>query len=67
MNADQQPKEQDEDEPAAPTAPAGRNVQSGGARGIARAEGLEETVRQHPKRDEPRVDSVEPGEMPPTR
>ncbi|MDE2606893.1 MAG: hypothetical protein KGL68_13320 [Burkholderiales bacterium] len=62
MNADQQPKEQEE-----PAAPAGRNVQSGGTRGIAREEGLEETVRQHPKRDEPRVDSVEPGEMPPAR
>lgn len=65
MNADQQPKEQDE--PAEPAAPAGRNVQSGGTRGIAREEGLEETVRQHPLRDEPRVDSVEPGEMPPAR
>lgn len=41
-------------------------VQQGGTRGVSTEEALERVVRQHPQRDEPKVDSVEPDEMPPT-
>jgi nitroimidazol reductase NimA-like FMN-containing flavoprotein (pyridoxamine 5'-phosphate oxidase superfamily) len=37
-------------------------IQEGGSRGIALDERLKRAVRQHPLRDEPRVDSVEPRE-----
>lgn len=37
-------------------------IQEGMPRSIARQDALERMVRQHPQRDEPRVDSVEPDE-----
>ena len=40
-------------------------VQQGTSRGPAKDERLKREVRRHPQRDEPRVDSVEPGETPP--
>ncbi len=40
-------------------------IQQGGTRGIAAEDALERVVKQHPQRDEPKVDSVEPDEMPP--
>lgn len=40
-------------------------VQQGGTRGVSTEETLERLVRQHPQRDEPKVDSVEPDEIPP--
>lgn len=39
-------------------------IQQGETRGIAKDERLKRVVKQHPQRDEPRVDSVEPGETP---
>ena len=39
-------------------------VQQGHGRSIAKGEKLERLIKQHPQRDEPRVDSVEPGETP---
>lgn len=40
-------------------------IQQGGSRGIAADEALKRVVKQHPQRDEPKVDSVEPDETPP--
>ena len=40
-------------------------IQQGGSRGIATDEVLKRVIRQHPQRDEPKVDSVEPGDTPP--
>lgn len=55
-----------EQERKAPDKPAERpEIQQGAGRGVARDEGLKRIVRQHPQRDEPKVDSVEPGETPP--
>lgn len=42
-------------------------VQQGQERGIGKDERLKRAVKQHPQRDEPKVDSVEPGETPATR
>lgn len=39
-------------------------IQQGGSRGVAKTEQLKRVVKQHPKREEPKVDSVEPGETP---
>ena len=40
-------------------------IQQGGSRGIAADEALKRVIKQHPQRDEPKVDSVEPGDTPP--
>jgi hypothetical protein len=40
-------------------------VQESGQRGIARDERLKRTVRQHPQRDIPRTEDVEPSASPP--
>ncbi|HEY8709596.1 MAG TPA: hypothetical protein VIM34_16575 [Burkholderiaceae bacterium] len=40
-------------------------IQQGGSRGIAADQVLKRVIKQHPKRDEPKVDSVEPGDTPP--
>lgn len=40
-------------------------IQQGGSRGIAADEMLKRVVKQHPQRDEPKVDSVEPDDTPP--
>lgn len=48
--------------PAPPTEP---EIQQGGGQSIANDERLKRLLRQHPLRDEPKVDSVEPDEAPP--
>ena len=58
MNGEQQRRPE---EPQAPEPP----VHQGAGRGIAADERLKRAIRQHPQRDEPRVDSVEPDETPP--
>lgn len=40
-------------------------VQLGHGRSKAKDERMKEILRQHPQRDEPRLDSVEPDEAPP--
>ncbi len=40
------------------------DVQASGARSIARQEQLKRIVKQHPQRDIPKVESVDPGEAP---
>ena len=54
----QQPKR-----PATPPTPE-PEIQQGEKRGIVRDERLKHVIKQHPQRDEPKVDSVEPGETP---
>ena len=39
-------------------------IQKGTSRGAGKDERLKREVRQHPQRDEPRIDSIEPGDMP---
>lgn len=39
-------------------------VQHGNGRSIAKDEQLKRVLKQHPQRDEPKVDSVEPDETP---
>jgi hypothetical protein len=46
-------------------APPPHEMHEGAAHGIARDERMKRAIRQHPQRDEPRVDSVEPDELPP--
>jgi hypothetical protein len=58
------PKREQQTAEAAERATAEREVQQGRGRGIAMDERLKRAVRQHPLRDEPRVDSVEPGDAP---
>ena len=55
-----QPKpEPSEDLPPEP------EVRQGGARSRTGDDRLKRIVKQHPQRDEPKVDSVEPGDTPP--
>jgi hypothetical protein len=58
MKPEQNPKR---DEPSMSES----EIQQGGTRGIATEEALKRVVKQHPQRDEPKVDSVEPDETPP--
>ena len=51
--------------PKTPPARGADEIQQGGRHGPAKDELLKREVKQHPQRDEPRVDSVEPGELPP--
>jgi hypothetical protein len=46
-------------------APGTREFQEGAGRSISRDERVKHSTRQHPQRDEPRADSVEPDELPP--
>jgi hypothetical protein len=46
-------------------APPEPGVQQGGARSRTDDDRLKRIVKQHPQRDEPKVDSVEPGDTPP--
>jgi hypothetical protein len=39
-------------------------IQQGDGRSIATDERLKRVIKQHPQRDEPKVDSVEPLELP---
>ena len=50
--------------PRAPQTPSA-DVQEGLGRSKSRDERVKRLVKQHPKRDEPRADSVEPDELPP--
>jgi hypothetical protein len=45
--------------PATPPRPPEPEIQTGHERSIARNEELERLIRQHPQRDEPRVDDIE--------
>ena len=54
MNRQQKPERRREEPPAA-------EIQQGDVRSIATDERLKRVIRQHPQRDEPKVDSVEPG------
>ncbi|MEO8653210.1 MAG: hypothetical protein ABI409_03705 [Ramlibacter sp.] len=58
MNRQQKPERRKDE-------PAGREVQQSDARSIVTDERLRRAIKQHPQRDEPKVDSVEPGEVPP--
>jgi len=40
-------------------------IQEGRSRGKARDDKLKRIIKRHPKRDEPRVDSVEDSDLPP--
>jgi hypothetical protein len=40
------------------------DVQASGARSVARQEQLKRIVKQHPQRDIPKVESVDPNEAP---
>jgi hypothetical protein len=46
-------------------APGTREFQEGAGRSISRDERVKHAARQHPQRDEPSADSVEPDELPP--
>jgi hypothetical protein len=46
-------------------APGTREFQEGAGRSISRDERVKHAAKQHPLRDEPRADSVEPDELPP--
>ena len=46
-------------------APPPHEVQEGAGRSISRDERIKHATKQHPQRDEPRADSVEPGDLPP--
>jgi hypothetical protein len=58
MNRQQKPEGRKEE-------PPGPEIQQGDGRSIATDERLKRVIKQHPQRDEPKVDSVEPGETPP--
>lgn len=47
-----------------PAADTPAEVQQGTSRGPAKDDRLKREIKQHPQRDEPRVDSVEPGDVP---
>jgi hypothetical protein len=47
-------------------AAAPHELQEGAGRSISRDERLKHATKQHPQRDEPRADSVEPGDLPPS-
>jgi len=51
--------------PKLPTPPLEPEIQQGAGRSKVKDDRLKRAVRQHPKRDEPRVESVEPIELPP--
>jgi hypothetical protein len=60
MNMNQRRKpEPPKDEPSPPA------IQQSDGRSIAADERLKRVIKQHPQRDEPKVDSVEPLELPP--
>jgi hypothetical protein len=60
MNMNRQRKpERRKEEPSPP------EIQQSDGRSIATDERLKRVIKQHPQRDEPKVDSVEPLELPP--
>jgi hypothetical protein len=50
---------------AHPPEPPPHEIQEGARRSKSRDERVKQLIRQHPQRDEPRADSVEPDELPP--
>lgn len=58
MNRQQQTEPRKEETPEA-------EVQQGESRSVATDERLKRAIKQHPQRDEPKVDSIEPGDTPP--
>jgi hypothetical protein len=58
MNRQRKPEGRKE-EPSAP------EIQQTDGRSIATDERLKRLIKQHPQRDEPKVDSIEPLELPP--
>jgi hypothetical protein len=46
-------------------APPPHAIQEGAGHSIGRDERMKRSIRQHPQRDEPKADSVEPDELPP--
>lgn len=58
MNRQQKPERRKEK-------PPGAEIQQSDGRSIATDERLKRVIKQHPQRDEPKVDSVEPLELPP--
>jgi hypothetical protein len=58
MNRHQKPERRKEE-------PPGAEIQQSDGRSIATDERLKRVIKQHPQRDEPKVDSVEPLELPP--
>jgi hypothetical protein len=54
--------EQEQRKPAPPPEP---EIQEGHGRSRAKDDEVKRIIKQHPLRDEPRVDSVEPHETPP--
>lgn len=58
MNRQRKPEPR-KDEPSKP------EIQQGDGRSIGTDERLKRVIKQHPQRDEPKVDSVEPLELPP--
>lgn len=51
---------------ANPPPPAPPDIQEGAGRSRSRDDRLKRAIRQHPSRDEPKADSVEGDELPPT-
>jgi hypothetical protein len=41
------------------------NIQQGGDQSISKQEQLKEKLQQHPERDLPRIESIDPSETPP--
>ena len=58
MNRQRKPEHRKEELPTP-------EVQQSDGRSIATDERMKRVIRQHPQRDEPKVDSVEPLELPP--
>ena len=58
MNRQQKPERQEEDWPEP-------EIQQSAERSVANDERLTRAIRQHPQRDEPKMDSVELGDTPP--
>ena len=57
MNRQRKPEPHKEEHPEP-------EIQQGHDRGIGTDERLKRMIKQHPQRDEPKVDSVEPGDTP---
>ena len=53
-----------EQEKRKPAPPAEPEIQEGGGRSRAKDDEIKRVIKQHPQRDEPRVDSVEENETP---
>lgn len=58
-------KQQQQPKPGAEQRRPDAEFQQGESRGIGKDERLKRVVKRHPQRDEPKVDSVDVGELPP--